>query len=74
MKKIITDKAILHGEPVIEGTRVGVSVVLGSLADGMSIEEVKREYDLTDEDIRAALKYAAELITEDEVILLKKVS
>ena len=74
MKRVITDKAVLHGEPVIEGTRVAVSVVLGSLADGMSIEEVKREYDLTDKDIRAALKYAAELITEDEVILLKKVS
>lgn len=70
MKRVVIKKGVMHGKPVIEGTRMPVSVVLGSLADGMSIEEVKKEYDLTDEDIRAALKYAADLIIEDEVIPL----
>lgn len=64
----------MHGEPVIEGTRMPISVVLGSLADGMTIEEVMREYDLSEEDIRAALRYAADLIIEDQVIPLKKTS
>jgi len=72
MKRVIIDKKIMHGEPVIEGTRMPVSVVLGSLADGMTVEEVMKEYDLSEEDIRAALRYAADLIIEDQVILLKK--
>ena len=65
MKRVIIDKNIMHGQPVIEGTRMPVSVVLGSLADGMTVEEVMEEYDLSEEDIRAALRYAADLIIED---------
>jgi uncharacterized protein (DUF433 family) len=38
-----------------------VSLVIGSLAGGMTFEELGREYDLTTEDIRAALKFAAGL-------------
>jgi len=37
------------------GTRTPVSIVVGSLAGGMSFEEVQREYDLINEEIRAAL-------------------
>jgi len=40
---------------VIRGTRLPVTVVVGSLAGGMTFEEVQREYDLTADDIRAAL-------------------
>jgi uncharacterized protein (DUF433 family) len=40
-------------------------VVVGSLAGGMTFEDVKREYDLSDEDIRAALKYLAELANQE---------
>jgi uncharacterized protein (DUF433 family) len=36
-----------------------VALVLGSLAGGMSFEEVQREYDLSVDDVRAALKFAA---------------
>jgi len=55
---IVIDPAMLHGKPVIRGTRVPVSIVVGSLAGGMTFEDVQREYDLTSEDIRAALKFA----------------
>lgn len=74
MKRVIVDKNIAHGEPVIEGTRVPVSVIIGSLAEGMTIKEVMREYDLTEEDVRAALKYASDLIKEEEDIPLRKIS
>lgn len=74
MKRVIVDKNIAFGEPVIEGTRVPVSVVINYLADGMNIEEVMKEYDLTEEDVRAALKYASELIREEEDIPLRKIS
>lgn len=57
--RIVIDPAICHGKPVIRGTRTPVAIVVGSLAGGMSFDEVEREYDLTAEDIRAALAYAA---------------
>ena len=56
---IITDSGILNGKPVIKGTHVPVSLILGQLASGMSTEEVMYEYYLDIEGIRAALGYAA---------------
>jgi uncharacterized protein (DUF433 family) len=63
---IISDKEILGGEAVIKGTRIPVAFILGHLAAGMSTDEIVYEYDLTIEDIRAALGYAAKRIGEDE--------
>jgi uncharacterized protein (DUF433 family) len=67
---INVDSDIHHGKPVITGTRVPVSIVIGSLAGGMSFEEVMLEYELTKEQIEAALAYAAELIANIEVVPL----
>jgi uncharacterized protein (DUF433 family) len=63
--QILVDPAVCHGRPVIRGTRVPVSVVVGSLAGGMTFEEVQREYDLTPADIRAALQFANELLEQE---------
>ena len=57
---IAVDPATHHGAPVIAGTRVPVYIVAGSLAGGMSREEVMREYELTAEQVEAALEYVAE--------------
>jgi len=65
-ERIVVDPKICHGKPVIRGTRVPVARVLGYLAGGMSFEETPRDFDLTIEDIRAALDYAAELISQEE--------
>jgi len=65
-ERIIIDPQIQHGQPVIRGTRVPVAIVVGSLAGGMSFEEVQREYDVTIEDIRAALKFAGELVEQQQ--------
>jgi uncharacterized protein (DUF433 family) len=59
--RIQIDPAVCHGKPFIQGTRVPVSIVVGSLAAGMAIEDVRREYDLTREDIQAALAFAKRL-------------
>ena len=59
--RISFDPAICHGKPVIRGTRMPVSLIIGSLAGGMTTEELRQEYDLTAEDIRAALQFAAGL-------------
>jgi uncharacterized protein (DUF433 family) len=55
--RVIIDPGICHGKPVIRGTRMPVTLVVGSLAGGMTFEDVQREYDLTIEDIRAAVKF-----------------
>ena len=51
---------------MIRGTRTPVAIVVGSLAGGMSFEDVQREYGLTIEDIRAALKFAGELVEQEQ--------
>jgi uncharacterized protein (DUF433 family) len=64
---IVKDSEILGGEAVIKGTRIPVALILGHLAAGMSTEEIIYEYDLTIEDIRAALGYAAKRIGEEPI-------
>ena len=62
--RIVLDPAVVLGKPVIRGTRLPVTLVVGSLAGGMSFEEVQREY-LTADDIRAALKFVADLAEQE---------
>lgn len=64
-ERIIIDPELQHGKPVIRGTRVPITRILGGLAGGMTFEEICREYDVTVEDIRAAIKYAKELIEQE---------
>jgi len=68
--RITTDPNIHHGAPVITGRRVPVSIIIGSLAGGMSKEEVMIEYELTKEDVEAALAYAADVVAKTDVVPL----
>ena len=63
---------IMGGKPVIKGTRVPVQVIVGSLAGGMNEEEVCKEYRITLKDVRAALSYAADTLTEEKVYALSR--
>src|SRR5256885_10355595 len=72
--RIVIDPRICHGKPVIRGTRMPVALVIGSLAGAMSFEEVEREYGLTQDDIRAALKFAGELVDQEEHHILASAS
>ena len=56
------DPEIAAGHPVIRGTRVPVQVIVGTLGGGASIEEVCEDYHVTEEDVRAALIFAAEAV------------
>lgn len=71
MERITTNPKIMHGKPVIKGTRVPVDVILGSLVGGMSYEEVEKEYGVKKADIIAAIEYAAKFVMGEEVKLLK---
>ncbi|TEU13934.1 MAG: DUF433 domain-containing protein [Anaerolineales bacterium] len=64
--RIVIVPDLHHGDPCIKGTRIPVAMIVGSLADGMAPEEIREAYpQLTDEDIQAALAYAAEVIHQD---------
>ncbi len=61
---VSVDPNIHHGAAVITGTRMPVSVIVGSLASGMNKEEVSREYAVTIAQIDAALSFAADLVSK----------
>lgn len=62
--RIAVDPQVCFGKPTVRGTRIWVGLVLGMLADGMTVEEVLAEYPyLSDADIRACLAYGAMLST-----------
>jgi uncharacterized protein (DUF433 family) len=64
-ERISIDPRVCHGRPVVRGTRVPVTVIVGSLAGGMTFEEIEREYEVTADDIRAALRFVTELAAQD---------
>ena len=59
---------VLGGQPVVRGTRVPVRALVGSLAGGMTLEQVCASYRVAVEDVRAALSYAVELLDEDRAL------
>ena len=62
IERIQIDPAICDGKPVIRGTRVLVSTLLGALAGGDSIEMLLQDYPgVAREDIAAALEFAGRL-------------
>ena len=69
MTQIEVNPAICSGKPVIRGTRIMVSNILGMVAGGYSIDKILASYpELAREDVNAALEYAARVIDEDQVI------
>ena len=70
--RITSDPQICHGKACIKGTRIMVSVILDNLAAGISNREILKNYpSLTQEDIQAAISYAAELSRERLLPVLK---
>ena len=63
---MVRDPAICGGEPVVKGTRVTVRTVLASLAEGMSVEQIVREFPTLDAGaVRAVIAFAAVSAEED---------
>jgi uncharacterized protein (DUF433 family) len=61
LDRIAVDPTIRFGKPCVRGTRISVGDVLGYLAGGMSEAQILADFpQLTREDVRACLTYAAE--------------
>lgn len=72
-KRISFDPTVHHGDPCIARTRVPVSVIVGSVADGDTPEQILTSYpQLTREDIRAALLCAAEAVNRFDFVPIIK--
>jgi uncharacterized protein (DUF433 family) len=72
-ERISIDPAIHHGEPCIKGTRVPVSVIIGSFADGDTTEQILYSWpQLTPDDVRAALRFAAEAVNNSDFVPLHR--
>ena len=66
LDRISVDPQVCGGKPCIRGTRIYIAIVLDSLAEGLTPDEIVSQYpQLTVDDIHAALAYAAELSREN---------
>ncbi len=68
LTRITVDPRVMAGKPVIKGTRITVELILELLASGMKPEEIAEDYQISIEDIRAALLYAAKTIGREEIV------
>jgi uncharacterized protein (DUF433 family) len=71
-ERITVDPERMDGVPCIRDLRVAVSMVLGQLAAGRTVEQLLADYPyLKPEDVRAALEYAAAVVDQREVPLIR---
>jgi len=69
--RITVNERQMGGMPCIRGLRIPVATVVAMVADGMTNEEILAAFpDLEPEDIKEALRYAAEAVRERELPLV----
>ncbi|MEA3441852.1 MAG: DUF433 domain-containing protein [Chloroflexota bacterium] len=69
--QIVIDPDLHHGDPCIKGTRIPVTMIVGSLADGLTMDEILAAYpQLKTSDIQAALAYAADIMRGEFILPL----
>lgn len=64
MVKIVTDPRIMVGKPTIAGTRITVELILNLIEHGQTIPEIMEDYDLTEDQVKAAVRYAKKGVEE----------
>jgi uncharacterized protein (DUF433 family) len=68
--RIELNPAVLHGKPVVRGTRIPVEGILRKLSEGATEADLVDAYPhLTRDDIRAVLRYAADSVAHDVIVL-----
>ncbi|HEX4296075.1 MAG TPA: DUF433 domain-containing protein [Rhizomicrobium sp.] len=68
-ERIEINPKVMVGKPVIRGTRIPVDMILRKLGAGMSYDEILEDHPhIAVEDIRAAQAFAADYISDDELI------
>ncbi len=71
LHRITVDPKQMGGVPCIRALRIPVATIVAMVADGMTHDEILRHYpDLEQEDIREALRYAADAVRERELPII----
>ncbi|MCB0014217.1 MAG: DUF433 domain-containing protein [Anaerolineales bacterium] len=69
MEYIAIDPDLHHGAPCIKGTRIPVTTIVGSLADGLTPDDIIAAYpQLSVVEVQAALAYAAEVMRQELLV------
>ena len=69
-ERIVVDRQICSGKAVIRGTRIMVKNILGMVAGGYTVDRIVQAYpELRNEDVSAALEYAAEVVLSPGIAL-----
>lgn len=71
INEIEINPKVMLGKPVIRGTRITVELILRKLSEGATLTELLDSYpQLTQKQIRAAIRYAADALSHEETIVL----
>lgn len=66
--RIVINPEIMRGKPVVKGTRLTVDLILRQLAQGITINDLLKNYpQITLPDVLACLEYAADTVEEENV-------
>ncbi len=69
IERIVVDPKIMVGKPIIKGTRIPVDAIIMRIADGMTIDEILKDYPkLTRKDVEAALEYSAMVVRGEDIV------
>ena len=69
-ERIDINPKIMLGKPVIRGSRITVELIVRNIAAGADEQGLLRAHpNLTREDIQAALRYAADAIAHQDIVL-----
>ena len=70
INRIEINPKVMMGKPVIRGTRITVELILRKLSEGATEAELLEAYPrLTREDIQAAIRYAADTLSHEEMVI-----
>ena len=68
--RIEVNPRVMMGKPVIRGTRITVDLILRKISEGASAKDLISAYPkLTRDDIKAAIRYAADILAHEETII-----
>jgi uncharacterized protein (DUF433 family) len=71
--RITSDPSVLLGKPLVKGTRISVELIMDRLADGWSVDQIVSSYpNLQNEDVLAAIAFAAQLVREEQYVAVGK--
>lgn len=61
---VVTTKGTCGGHPRVDGTRIEVFNIIGCLSEGMSLEEISEQYNLSLKEVKEAVAWVREFLVE----------